>query len=248
MTGRSPWLLCRRPRPDAASRLYCFPHSGGSAGEFLAWSDALPDREVLGVQLPGRGARIAEEPPSTMEALIGAMVDEVWPVPPYDLFGHSLGAVVAYEFTVALRARGRPLPRCLYVSAHASPHVHRPAPAPPRYTDDDLIAEIEEQSGPVLPELRDDPDWRELVLGALRADLGIAAAYRPSSVDILPCDLVAMGGTEDPDVARDELAAWGDLTTGMFRLRVFTGGHFYFREQQHDVLRHLATDLARTAR
>jgi surfactin synthase thioesterase subunit len=248
MTGRSPWLLCRLRRPDAASRLYCFPHSGGSAGEFLGWSDALPDREVRGVQAPGHGGRVDEEPPTTMAALIGAMVDEVDLVPPYDLFGHSLGAAVAYELTLALRERGRPLPRCLYLSAHEAPHVHRRDPSLALGTDDALLDELEAQLGPVSRDLRDDPDWRALVLGTLRADLRIAAGYRPTVADPLPCAVVAMGGTEDRVASRAGLTAWRAHTTETFELRMYAGGHFYFREHEHDVLSHLAADFARTAR
>jgi surfactin synthase thioesterase subunit len=247
VTGRSPWLLRRQPRPDASARLYCFPHSGGSAGEFLAWSDALPEWEVWGVQAPGHGGRVDEEPATTMAALVGAMVAEVDLVAPYDLFGHSLGAAVAYELTVALRDLGRPLPRCLYLSAHDAPHVHRPDRSLPSRADDVLLDEVEEQFGPVPPELRDDPDWRALVLGTLRADLRIAADYVPSVAEPLPCAVVAMGGTADQVATRAGLAAWGACTTEIFRLRLYAGGHFYFREHQHDVLRHLAADLARPA-
>jgi surfactin synthase thioesterase subunit len=176
------------------------------------------------------------------------MVDEVDLVAPYDLFGHSLGAAVAYELTVALRAHHRPLPRCLYLSAHEAPHVHRSDPSLPRQADDALLDEVEEQFGPVPPDLRDDPDWRALVLGTLRADLRIAAGYRPSAADPLPCAVVAMGGIEDKVVTKEGLAAWEAYTTESFRLRMFAGGHFYFREHHHDVLRHLSADLARTAR
>lgn len=248
MTGQSPWLLCRRRRVDAASRLYCFPHSGGSVGEFLVWSDALTDTEIWGVQAPGHGGRVHEEPLTSMAALVAAVADEVDLVPPYDLFGHSLGAAVAYELTLALRVRGRPLPRCLYLSAHEAPHVHRADPSLPLRADDALLDEVEEQFGGVPADLCDDPEWRALVLGTLRADLRIVAGYRPTVAEPLPCSVVAMGGTEDPVVTREGLAAWNACTTGDFRLHMFAGGHFYLRENQHDVLRHLATDLARTAR
>ncbi|MBC3842411.1 thioesterase [Streptacidiphilus sp. 4-A2] len=110
MTGRSPWLLCREPRPQARMRLYCLPHSGGSAGEFLFWADGLPGYEVWGVQPPGRGERIEEEPYTAMPELVRALADEAEFTGPYALFGHSLGAAVAYELASELRARGRELP------------------------------------------------------------------------------------------------------------------------------------------
>src|SRR2546421_456760 len=91
------WLACRERRPDAAFRLYCFPHSGGSAGEFVRWADQMPDVEVFGVQLPGRGGRYQEPAFTRMSSLVEAMVAQVPFHGPFVFFGHSLGALVAYE-------------------------------------------------------------------------------------------------------------------------------------------------------
>src|SRR5205823_943244 len=93
----TPWLVCRQRRPEAAMRLYCLPHSGGSAGEYVRWSDGLPGVEVWGVQLPGRGQRVGEPPLTRMPALVAALVASVPFRPPFALFGHSLGGLVAYE-------------------------------------------------------------------------------------------------------------------------------------------------------
>ncbi len=248
MTGGPPWMLCRQQRPDAAERLYCFPHSGGSSGEFLFWSDDLPGFEIWGAQPPGRGSRLAEDPFTSMTDLVQALADEAEFTGPYALFGHSLGAAVAYELTLALRERGRELPRRLYLSAHEAPHLHVPDPALAELDDATLMAEVELRYAPVPEELRDDPDWWELVLDALRADMRIVAGYRPTKAAPLPCPIIAMGGTTDPVVRAADLAAWSAYTTDLFELRMFEGDHFYFREQHHDVHRLLAADLARSAR
>lgn len=242
--GGSRWLLRRTPRPDAAIRLYCFPHSGGSAGEFLFWSDDLPDYEVWGAQPPGRGSRLGERPFTSMPELVRAIADEAEFTAPYALFGHSLGAAAAYELALELRKRGRPLPQRLYVSSHEAPHLHRTTPSSPAPDDATLLAELESQYGPVPEELRDDPQWRALTLDGLRADLHIVATYQPTPADPLPCPIVAMGGTRDAAVTQDELAAWRAYTAGDFELRMFAGGHFYFREEHHGIQRHFAADLA----
>lgn len=247
-TGGFRWLLRRTPRPDAAIRLYCLPHSGGSAGEFLFWSDDLPDYEVWGAQPPGRGSRLSERPFTSMPELVRAIADETELTAPYALFGHSLGAAVAYELALELRERGRPLPQRLYVSSHEAPHLHRGNPSAPEPDDATLLAELESQYGPVPEELRDDPEWRALTLDGLRADLRIVATYQPTPADPLPCPIVAMGGTQDAAVTQDDLAAWRAYTTGAFELRMFVGGHFYFREEHHGIHRHFAADLARPVR
>lgn len=228
-------------------RLYCLPHSGGSAGEFLVWSDDLPDCEVWGAQPPGRGARLDEDPFTAMPDLVRAMADEMELVAPYALFGHSLGAAAAYELVLALRERGRVLPERLYVSAHEAPHLHRRDASLLGLDDLELLDELERQFGPLPDELREDPEWRELVLEGLRADLRIVATYQATRAQALPCPVVAMGGTGDPSVDPVQLAAWSAYTTGGFELRMFEGNHYYFREHQHDILRLFAADLARPA-
>lgn len=248
MNGASRWLLCRRRRPSAVSRLYCLPHSGGSAGEFLFWSEVLPDVEVWGLQLPGHGNRRIEPPFTTMPQVVAAIAESVRLVPPYALFGHSLGAAVAYELVLELRARGGPLPERLYVSSREPPHLHRPDAGVLSLSDGELLEELSQQYGDIPDELRDDPDWRALVLESLRADLGIMAGYQPSAAPPLPCPIVAMGGRSDPTVSEEDLRAWDSYTTGTFDLRMFAGGHFYFREQDNDIHRCFTADLARAAR
>jgi len=237
------WLLRRHKRPEAPVRLYFFPHSGGSAGEYLRWSDDLPDVEVFGVQTPGRGSRLDEEPHNRMEDLVDALATGVDFSGPCAFFGHSLGAAVAYELAVVLRDRGLVGPRRLYLSAFEAPHTRRSDRDLHALDEPSLIAAVEELYGPLPPEIHEDLEWRRLVLGGLRADLEIVDTYHYTATAPLDCAITALGGTEDL-VAEDDLAAWDRYTTGAFGLRMFAGDHFYFREQHHDVLRFLAADLA----
>ena len=242
--------MAAEPQPPAGRRgpALLLPAQRRLHGEFLFWSDDLPGYEIWGAQPPGRGGRMAEEPFTAMSDLVASIADGVEFSGPYALFGHSLGAAVVYEVALLLRERGKPLPDRLYLSAHEAPHLHRRDPSLPLLDDDALLAEVGERYDAVPEELREDPEWLALVLEGLRADLRIVAGYRPTRADPLPCDLVAMGGTADPLVTRDDLAAWRAYTTGAFELRMYQGDHFYFREQQHDVQHHLAADLARPAR
>lgn len=217
------WLVCRRRRPDAGARLYCFPHAGGSPGEYVRWSDQMPAVEVWGVQPPGRGSRLAERPFTRIGDLVGALVSQARldapPSGPFGFFGHSLGALVAYETALALRAAGRPTPDFLVVSGVAAPHLARGAPP-----DDRELARH-------LPDVvREDPELLQSALTTLRADLTAFAAYRPAPAEPLACALVAVGGDRD-EITEAELAAWRDRTTGPFRLRLLPGGHFYLREE-----------------
>lgn len=242
----SAWLACRQRRPDAAVRLYCFPHSGGSAGEYVRWSDWLPGIEVWGVQLPGRGPRLAEELYLRVDALVEAMVDSVAFRPPFAFFGHSLGAVVAFETARALRDRGGPKPEALILSAYHAPHLPSTTPEVHRLPDEQLWPIVERQFGELSPELHDDPEFRHLILAYHRADFEMIETYRHAEGPPLSIPLTVVGGTED--YPEDMLKAWRRHTTGPFAMQLFTGDHFYLRKQRDAVLRFLMSILANGSR
>lgn len=234
---RTPWLVCREPRPEAAGDLYCFPHAGGVPGEFARWSDGLPGLRVWGVQPPGRGARLLEPPCTRMTALVDAVVDSVPFEGRYLLFGHSLGALVAFEVTRALRRLGRSQPGCLLVSACPPPAASASFAGAPAHClpDQDLLAEIERRWGPLPGEIRQDADVLAATLACYRADLELLATYAYQPGEPLDCPVAVLGGTADP--VSGALPGWREVTSGPYDLHTFPGGHFYFREQRHDVLR-----------
>lgn len=241
------WLLNRARRPAAAFRLYCFPHSGGSPGEYMKWSDWLPEAEVWVLQIAGRGSRIAEPPVTSMDELVPAITQNVAFQPPFAFFGHSVGSLVAYEVALALRTLNRCEPAALYVSAAEAPHLHRPAlRSLDTLNDEQLIAEIEAKYGALPPELMNDRALRELLLPALRADLTIDARYRYVPAEPLACPITILGGSAD-SYAESDLAGWREHTTGCFQHRMLPGDHFYFREHTDEFERLLRDSLAELA-
>lgn len=246
MTRHSPWLACRARRPDAAVRLYCFPHSGGSAGEYVRWADQLPEIEVWGVQLPGRGSRSGETPFTRMRPLVDALVEEVSFRAPFAFFGHSLGALVAFEVARALRERGREQPGWLFLSAYRAPHLPRRVAPKSHLDDEQLLDALERTYGGMAAELREDPEMRELILPGLRADIELVESARHEVGAPLDCPMTGIGGAEDDACLPEELEPWRAHTTGSFDLRVLPGGHFYLREKEaRDTLLRLLGDTLR---
>lgn len=241
------WTLCTARNPFAAARMYCFPHSGGLPGEYMRWSPRLPEAEVWGVQLPGRGSRLAEPAFTDLPDLVDAVVEGIEFAEPFVLFGHSLGALVAYHTAVELRRRALPGPEALILSASPAPRLVPKTASAAGLDDDALAAAVEREYGP-LPEdvAGGDPEIRALLFGALRADLEIVSRYRAEPPVPLELPVTVYGGTRDSD-PRTALEAWNEYTTGPFELRMFDGDHFYFREHPDEFLATLAETLRQRA-
>ncbi|MFJ8623896.1 thioesterase II family protein [Kitasatospora sp. NPDC093550] len=232
------WLVTRHRRPAAAIRLYCFAHSGGAVGEFVRWGDELPEVEVWGVQLPGRGSRLDEEPYTAVEPLVAALVEQASFEGPFAFFGHSLGALLAYETARALRDRGLPQPECLLLSAHPGPHLARRLPPLYHLGDQELFAVIQGEYGSLPEEITEDPELLALVMAPHRADFEIVDTHRHRPGPPLGLPLHVFGGSEDR-LTPEDLAAWERHSDGPLSLHLLPGGHFYLREQRAALLGHL---------
>lgn len=232
------WLLRRSRRPTAGYRLYCFPFAGGSPGVYLSWEQRLPEVEVWGVLPPGRGKRFAEPPIPQVPTLVQALLAAVSFSPPYLLFGHSLGALLAFETARALQAAGRPAPAALIVSAHRPPH--RPHADEPisAWPDAEFQAEVERRY-PAPPELREDPELLAQSYRMLRADLTLVETYRCQPAPPLACPIAVVSGVDDYWSEQD-LTGWAGHTSADCRITMVPGGHHYLLDQPDEVLKIVA--------
>ncbi|GEC10619.1 thioesterase [Streptomyces spinoverrucosus] len=216
------------PSEDRAPRLYCFPHAGGAAGSFLPLARALtPHVDVLAAQYPGRQDRRREQPLADIGLLAEALVAHL-PLQderPYAFFGHSMGAVLAYEVARLLQERHRPGPAALVLSGRRAP-TPQPSPYDRLRTDADILRAIRGLGG-TTPQLLDDPEIRDMVMPALRADYRAIGSYAWQPGPPLSIPFTVLVGDRDPVVAVAEARAWQDFTTAPTGLHVFDGGHFF---------------------
>ena len=240
------WLLRPAPRARPALRLFCFPYAGAGASAFREWDRGLPtELEVAAIRLPGRESRFLEEPYESLEPMIEALIEvlALHRDAPFAFFGHSLGALVAYELTCALHDRGAPLPVHLFASGRVAPHLKDPDGDVHKMTDAQLVQELRER-GQTPEEVLESEELLEMLLPAVRADFAVAELYRPRSRPPLPLPLTAFGGTADTDVPEFTVRAWADHTSAAFTSRMFPGGHFFLDEHREPLLRAIGEALA----
>lgn len=243
----NPWLANYVPNPQARLRLFCFPHAGSSASAYGRWPERLPpDVDVWSVEYPGRGSRRAEQPFARLQALVTAMVPYFLPAltTPYAMFGHSMGAIVAFEAARRLQLRGARPPLALIAAGCRAPSLPPTSPPIHALPDDEFVARLHSLNGTPAGILAD-PQLLRLFMPTLRADLQAAETYSYVSGPKLACHVVVYGGDADSDVPAADLDAWRQETQGPFSRRMFPGDHFFMRTSEALVFDTLARDLAR---
>lgn len=245
MTVPSSWLV-RRALPDTKVRLFCFSHAGGSAAEYLPWQASLaPAIELCALQLPGRGMRMGEpalaDLSTVLEGLVGAIEDSDDGLP-YAFFGHSLGALLAFEVARLLRERRLRLPVHLFASACNSPSGCRLEPALHRLSDTELLAHLHTYNG-TPKALLANTELLELLLPTVRADFSLVGNYRYQPKAALAVPITVLTGRDDPHVRLDDLLGWAEQTTVGCDLHWFDGDHFFIRPHAKAIQQHIMLTL-----
>lgn len=233
------WFINFESPAQPRMRLFCFPFAGGSAAVFRSFTAGLPPEiEVWAANLPGHGSRLGEAPLVDLRAAARLLAQALTPLShgcPFAFFGHSLGALLAFEVARVLRWQGQRLPTHLYVSATIAPHLPRIDRQWHTLPDAELVAEMGKYNG--LPaELLAEPELLALFLPGLRADLTMIETdvYVPERPFAFP--ITAFGGAADPLVSQDELTAWREQTRGKFQMTLFEGDHFFLDAAQPAIL------------
>jgi len=241
----SKWVTCPRPNPEARLRLFCIPFAGGGASIYRLWASQLPSSiEVCPIQLPGREDRYREPAFTSITAAAQVLARELTPFldKPYAIFGHSMGALVGFEVTRALRRARLAAPLGLFVAAYPAPQAPLARSPIHHLPDRDFIEEMRRMEGTPAAVL-DNVELMEFMLPILRADFEACDTYTNVPEAPLECPLLVYGGADDREVGEAGLRQWRDQAAQSFALRMLPGNHFFVQSHRDLLLADIAGQL-----
>ena len=212
-------------------RLFCFPHAGGSSETYRSWQRWFPEQiDLCLVHLPGRAKRLREQAFTQTIPLVKTIADymALETAGPYALYGHSMGATIAFELARELIRRRCPAPLHLFVSGRCAPQCPRTQPRIFDLPHDEFIAELRNLNG-TPREVLENPELLELFLGLLRADFELVDTYQYDPAEQLSCPITVYGGLHDKEVSEESCQAWKEQTSASCKVKMVEGDHFFIR-------------------
>jgi medium-chain acyl-[acyl-carrier-protein] hydrolase len=211
-------------------RLFCLPHAGGGASAFHTWNNLLPaSLQICSVLLPGREGRLSEPLFTQIDSLADAIASELqpWLNIPFAVFGHSMGALLAFEWVRRLQRRGHPMPVWLFLSGRRAPGAPDDSSPLNSLSDGEFLNELTRRYDGIPQEFLVNEDLMEVFLPILRADISVVESFLFHEVEPLDCPITVFAGMNDGSVSWDQLLAWERHTRKHFSVRLLPGGHFY---------------------
>lgn len=228
------WLTCYKANPNAKVRLFCFPYAGGSASGFHSWLQWLPEWvELHIVQLPGRAERMAEPNINNMKEYIQGIKTELVALTdkPYVLFGHSMGALAAFETLVMLYEAKLPKPDHCIFSGALSPHRQNRMKPISGLPKQEFVEELKKLNG--TPEqVFNTPSLLDLCLPYIRADFSVVEMFRTEFSGLLPSKSTVIYGSEDK-MNHNDMQEWQSFFTQEIDIKVFAGDHFFIHNEDN---------------
>jgi len=226
-------------------RLFCFPYAGGTAAVFRNWPQYLPSEiELCAVQYAGRGSRLVEPLGEDIVEVMNGIFHDLQPFlkKPFAFFGHSMGALVSYEFARRLQQEKQPGPFQLFVSGSSAPHVKFTTEPTYNLPEPEFIAELRRLQG-TPGEVLDNAELMQLMMPIIRADFKASQTYEYVPGPPLECPIRAFGGLKDEMVPRENVEAWSEHTRGSFRAQMLPGDHFFLNTSLSLLTRIIAQEL-----
>ncbi len=233
-------------KPEAEIRLFSFPYMGGGATSFARWNDHLPDSiEVIPVHLPGREDRADEESLSDITKLVKEIADAMEPLldKPFALYGHSIGAAMAYRLDAELKRRKKDAEH-LFLAAWFGPRQTSPFDTIRSVTSDQLMHESAREM--IYNHLRtleidekviSNRPLMDEMMPSIRADIIMGINMEKERFgEKTETPVTAIAGKKDTVFTMDSIKKWESFAQKEYQFREVDGAHLFMGENRHEVL------------
>ncbi len=218
-----------------STKLFCIPYSGGSSSVYYKWKRLLhPSVTLCPLELAGRGRRMKEPFYDTVaqaaEDISTMILAQLEPGEPYAIYGHSMGALLAYETYFALKARGAHEPEHMFFSGRKAPHDEMEKSEYYKLPEEEFLKVVFHYGGNTR-EIMGNRELLDLFVPILRADFKIAELYEyrehPNKIQ---CECTVVNGRSDPSISKSRVVLWSELIEGYCQYRWISGEHFFISE------------------
>jgi medium-chain acyl-[acyl-carrier-protein] hydrolase len=239
MLKSNDWFIPFKQVKDANIRLFCFHYGGGSASMFRQWpKDLIDGAELLAIQLPGREERFNEPLLNNIIQVVDNLCSNFnnYVDKPFVIFGHSIGALVAFEFVRALRKKGMSQPKHLIVSGAKAPQISLNKQPIHDLPDAKFIEELRKYNG-IPNDIVEDEDIMAIFMPIIRADFCISETYKYINEEALTSPMTVLGGLNDNTFYQEDLLKWKEQTKSIFKYYLLSGDHFFINTSYKEVIK-----------
>lgn len=240
------WFQCIVDSQNAEHCLICFPYAGGGASVYSNWHTLKQTGiSVWTLSLPGRGHRYHEKPVTSLVPLLEQLIPEVLKISAnksVSFFGHSMGALIAYELACLLEQKNMLEISKLFLSGRSPVSQQDDEPAYHLLSDTVLMSKLIDMGG-IPKEIQEHPEMLQLMLPTLRADFELIETWQSESSSTSKCPIIALAGSDDSRASVEKMEHWDSHTRSTFKLHEFDGGHFFLSDHQSDIIQLVRNSL-----
>lgn len=223
---------------NAKVRLFCFHYGGGSNASFYPWINKIPSFiELMAVELPGRGRNMSQPLLTNVHDITALMIEEIkyYLDKPFIFFGHSVGSLICFELTKAMREQNLQLPMHLILSGSMAPRTLHKRRHICHFDNAAFSEELKIYNG-IPQEVQNEPSLMEMFLPIIKADMSIIENYNYSQNKPLDCNITTITGADDPTVPIKDVKAWESHTSLSCNHYTLDGDHFFVKTALQEVI------------
>lgn len=215
------------PDDSLVPTLICLPYAGGSSAIFSKWHKYFSKKiKILAIDYPGHGKKFHELLKTEVKLIVEAILPEL----PKNLsncylYGHSLGAIIAFEILRTLQEQHKPLPMHLIVSGANSPAFPDEEENIGQLSDNEFLSKMQNRYKGFTQEILEQNELLQILIPIVRADVLASENYLFKESSKISCPITAIAGVDDKDIQLEKLMAWGNLTSKSFRHVLIPGDH-----------------------